>query len=206
MAIAVPLPRERYATHVPRASGAGYAPTHAWREGGMRQRKVIYAVLIGLAVAAAACASNLRVRTDYDPSANFKKYRTFSIREGNSTGNPVMDQRIKEQIVTALRAKGLDEVRAENADLIVTAHTATRTARSYETFYDTWPGWRWRWGEPTVVVNEFPVGTLVVDMFDNQAKTAIWHGYASEVLSDKPSENAQKVDQAVQKLIDKYPA
>jgi hypothetical protein len=57
-----------------------------------------------------------------------------------------------------------------------------------------------------VVVNEFPVGTLVVDMFDNQAKTAIWHGYASEVLSDKPSENAQKVDQAVQKLIDKYPA
>jgi hypothetical protein len=113
MAIAVPLPRERYATHVPHASGAGYAPTHVRREGGMRQRKVIYAVLIGLAVAAAACASNLRVRTDYDPSANFKKYRTFSIREGNSTGNPVMDQRIKEQIVTALRAKGLDEVRAE---------------------------------------------------------------------------------------------
>jgi len=172
----------------------------------MRQRKVIYAVLIGLAVAVAACASNLRVRTDYDPSANFKKYRTFSIREGNSTGNPVMDQRIKEEIVTALREKGLDEVRADNADLIVTAHTATRTARSYETFYDTWPGWRWRWAEPAVVVSEFPVGTLVVDMFDNQAKTAIWHGYASEVLSDKPSENAQKVDEAVKKLIDKYPA
>ena len=62
----------------------------------MRQRKVIYSMLIGIVVAAAACASNLRVRSDYDPSANFKKYRTFAIREGNSTGNPVMDQRIKE--------------------------------------------------------------------------------------------------------------
>lgn len=172
----------------------------------MRQRKVIYSMLIGIGVAA-ACASNLRVRSDYDPSANFKKYRTFAIREGNSTGNPVMDQRIKEEITTALRAKGLDAVRPDNADLIVTAHTATRTARTYETFYDTWPGWRWRWAQrPTVVVSEFPVGTLVVDMFDNQAKTAIWHGYASDVLSDKPSENAEKVDRAVQKLIDKYPA
>jgi len=171
----------------------------------MRQKQVIKSVLIGIAVIAAACASNLRVRSDYDPSANFKKYRTFAIREGNSTGNPVMDQRIREQITSALRAKGLDEVRPENADLIVAAHTATRTARTYETFYDTWPGWRWRWA-PTVVVNEFPVGTLVVDMFDNQAKTAVWHGYASDVLSDKPSENAEKVDRAVQKLIDKYPA
>ena len=102
----------------------------------MRQRKVIYSMLIGIGVAA-ACASNLRVRSDYDPSANFKKYRTFAIREGNSTGNPVMDQRIKEEITTALRAKGLDAVRPDNADLIVTAHTATRTARTYETFYDT---------------------------------------------------------------------
>jgi hypothetical protein len=173
----------------------------------MRQRKVINSLLVGIVVTAAACASTLRVRSDYDPSANFKKYRTFAIREGNSTGNPVMDQRIREDIASSLKAKGLDEVRPENADLIVAPHTATRTARSYETFYDnTWTGWRWRWAQPTVVVNEFPVGTLVVDVFDNQAKTAVWHGWASDVLSDKPSENAEKVDRAVQKLIDKYPS
>ena len=53
----------------------------------MRQKQVIKSVLIGIALVAAACASNLRVRTDYDQSANFKKYRTFSIREGNSSGS-----------------------------------------------------------------------------------------------------------------------
>ena len=187
------------------AGGARYALPDA--EEDMRQRKVIYSLLIGITVAAAACASSLRVRSDYDPNANFKKYRTFAIREGNSTGNPVMDQRIREELVTAFKAKGLDEVRPENADVVVVPHTATRTARSYETFYDnTWAGWRWRWAQPTVVVSEFPVGTLVVDVFDNQAKTAVWHGYASDVLSDKPSENAAKVDTAVRKLIQKYPA
>src|SRR5262245_55394495 len=108
-------------------NGARYALPRA--EEDMRQRKVIYSLLIGITVAAAGCASNLRVRSDYDPNANFKKYRTFAIREGNSTGNPVMDQRIREELVTAFRTKGLDEVRDENADVIVVPHTATSTAR-----------------------------------------------------------------------------
>jgi len=95
----------------------------------------------------------------------------------------------------------------ENADLIVVPNTATRTKRTYDTFYDTWgPGWRWRWARPTVYVNEFREGTLVVDAFDNKAKTAVWHGVASDVLADKPSENAEKVDKAVRELIQQYPS
>ncbi len=176
------------------------------QERGRVTAKIIYCALIGLAVVAAACASSIRVRSDYDPSANFKKYRTFAIRDGNSSGNPVMDQRIKEDIVAAFKAKGLDEVRPENADIIVVPHTATRTKRTYDTFYDSWGGWRWRWAQPTVVVNEFQVGTLVIDVFDNQAKTAVWHGYASGALSDEPSKNAERADQAVQKIVSEYPA
>ena len=45
-----------------------------------------------------------------------------------------------------------------------------------------------------------------LDVFDNQAKTAVWHGYASGALSDEPSENAEKADQAVRKIVDQYPA
>lgn len=179
--------------------------------GGMRQiglNKIVRYALIGtVAAATAACASSLRVRTDYDKAANFKQYRTFSIREGNSSGNPVMDQRIREDLVAAFRAKGLDEVRPENADVIVVPHTATRTQRTYDTFYDNgWNGWRWRWAQPTVVVNEFQVGTLVVDVFDNKAKTAVWHGYVTGALSDEPSENAEKADKAVKQLVSEYPA
>jgi len=174
---------------------------------GHRSLRLIQYLLVAAAVLATGCASSLRVRTDYDRNANFKRYRTFAIRDGNSSGNPVMDQRIKTDIASALKAKGLDEVRPENADLIVVPHTATRTKRTYDTFYDTWgPGWRWRWAQPAVVVNEFQVGTLVIDIFDNMAKTAVWHGYASGVLADEPSENARKADKAVDEILQQYPA
>jgi len=171
-----------------------------------RLNRIGLVALAGAVALAAACASNLRVRTDRDPSANFKQYRTFAMREGNSSGNPVMDRRIREDIVAALRAKGLDEVREENADLVVVPHTATRTVRTYDAFYERWSGWRWRWAQPTLVENDFREGTLVVDMFDNRAKTAVWHGYASDALSDEPSKNADKADRAIQKLISEYPA
>jgi len=55
-------------------------------------------------------------------------------------------------------------------------------------------------------VNEFQVGTLVIDIFDNQAKTAVWHGYASGAIADEPSKNAEKADEAVQKILQQYPA
>ncbi|HUK36958.1 MAG TPA: DUF4136 domain-containing protein [Vicinamibacterales bacterium] len=166
---------------------------------------MIKSLLVAIAVTVTACASSLRVRTDSDPMANFKKYRTFALRDGNSSGDPVLDQRIKQDLAAGFKAKGLDEVRPENADLIIVSHTATRRERTYETFYDTWGGWRWAWARPTVVVDEFRVGTLVVDVFDNQAKTAVWHGYASEALSDTPSKVAEKADRAVRKLVADYP-
>ena len=55
-------------------------------------------------------------------------------------------------------------------------------------------------------MNEFEVGTIVIDMFDARSKTAVWHGYASHVLSDKPEKNAQRADEAVAKIFEKFPA
>jgi hypothetical protein len=156
------------------------------------------------AVLTISCASAINVRTDYSKQADFAKYRTFSIRDGNSTGDPVMDQRIKADVEGALRAKGLEEVQSGEGDAIVVAHAATRTRRTYETFYNGW-GWRWRWGQPEVIVNEFEVGTIVVDVFDARTKTAVWHGYASHALSDKPEKNAMRADEAVAKIFDKFP-
>jgi hypothetical protein len=46
-----------------------------------------------------------------------------------------------------------------------------RTARTRRS-YDGW-GWRWRWGAADVIVNEFQVDTIVVDMFDATATRVI---------------------------------
>jgi uncharacterized protein DUF4136 len=71
----------------------------------------------------------------------------------------------------------------------VVVHAATKTKHTYETLYDGWGGWGWRrwgggFGGATTYVNDFKVGTVVVDMFDARSKQAVWHGSATDALSD----------------------
>src|SRR5215470_1443678 len=113
-----------------------YAVGHLRSKGGVMRKLVLPAAIA--AVLAISCAPTIAVRSDYNKQADFSRYRTFSIRDGNSTGNPVMDQRIKADVEGALRAKGLEEVQGDEGDAIVVAHAATRTRRSYETFYNGW--------------------------------------------------------------------
>jgi hypothetical protein len=160
--------------------------------------------MLAMVMVAVSCAPAIRVRSDFNKQANLSSYHTFSIRDGNSSGNPVMDQRIKADVEAALQSRGLEEVSNAEGDLIVVPHVATRTHRTYETFYNGW-GWHWRWGAPEIVVNEFRVGTIVVDAFDSHTKTAMWHGYASSVISDKPEKNAERADEAVTKLFAEFP-
>jgi hypothetical protein len=46
-------------------------------------------------------------------------------------------------------------------------------------------------------VENTPVGTLVVDVFDGQNKKLIWRGTATDVLSDKPEKNEKKLETEV---------
>jgi hypothetical protein len=77
---------------------------------------------------------------------------------------------------------------------------------TYDTFYDGWAsGWRWGgFGDTTTFVENYKVGTLVVDIFD-ASKRAIWHGFASDALSDSAKSNAQATEEAVDKLFRNFP-
>lgn len=165
-----------------------------------------------VALLTAACGASIKATTDYDRSVNFASYRTFSITKGNSSGNPVSDQRIADDVVAALAAKGWTEVATHDAQAAVVVHTATKTKHTYETFYDGygWGGWGWRrWGAlgggATTYVNNYKVGTVVVDIFDGKTKDAIWHGYASDCLTGSAPENAKINQEAVTKMFASFP-
>jgi hypothetical protein len=143
---------------------------------------------------------------------NFASYQTFSIVAGNSSGNPVSDQRIAADVAAALSSKGWKEVPTDQAQAAVVVHTATKTKHTYQTFYDGigWGGWGWRrWGGlgggSTTYVNDYRVGSVVVDIFDGKTKEAIWHGYASDVLAGSPRENAKINEEAVTKMFASFP-
>ena len=170
-----------------------------------------YGLGVGVAVmtlSSLACGYGIKTSTDYDHNVNFSRYRSFAIMKGNSSGNPLTDQRAMAAVASVLASRGWKEAPAGEAQTTVVVHAATKTKHTYETFYDGWGGWRWRWGSfgPTqTFVNDYKVGTLVVDIFDAKTKEAIWHGFASDALSHNASANAKATEQAVEKMFNTFP-
>jgi hypothetical protein len=164
-----------------------------------------------VAVFTTACSYSIKTATDYDTHANFSNYHSFSIVKGNSSGNPLMDQRAQNDVMSALTSKGWMNVPADEAQAAVVVHAATKTKHTYETLYDGWGGWGWRrgwgggFGGATTFVEDYKVGTLVVDIFDAKSKEEIWHGTATDALSDNAKSNAQATEQAVDKMFSNFP-
>jgi hypothetical protein len=183
--------------------------------GGEPMKTNLLAATAAVALLTAACGASIKATTDYDRNVNFANYQTFSIATGNSSGNPVSDQRIEADVTSTLAAKGWKEVPADQAQAAVLVHTATKTKHTYQTFYDGYGmgGWGWRrWGGlgglgggSTTYVNDYSVGSVVVDIFDSKTKEGIWHGYATDVLAGSAPENAKINQQAVAKMFASFP-
>jgi hypothetical protein len=149
------------------------------------------------------------VKTDFDKSADFSQYKTFMWIKEPKTTNPLMRQRVIDDVNAALVARGLQLVTSD-ADLAIASHAATKEERTLDTFYNGFGGgWRWRWGggfgSATTMVNTYEVGTLVVDLFDARTKEAIWRGTSSKTLSDNPQKNADNLNKAVVKMFKAFP-
>ena len=148
------------------------------------------------------------VHTDFDHSANFSQFHTYSWAKVHSD-NPLFQQRIKNDVDAALQKLGLREVDS-GGDLSVAAVGATHNQQEYQTFYNGFGGWGWGgWGDTTATTTpiNYRIGTLVVDLYKTDTKRLVWRGTASDTLSDDPSKNEKKLEEAVSKMIapDKFP-
>ena len=155
----------------------------------------------------ATAAFAQKVSTDYNRSADFAQYKTFMWIKEPKTTDPLMRQRVIDDVNAALAAKGLRLV-TDNADLCVAAHAATTEERTLNTFYNGFGGgWRWGggFGSATTTVDNYEVGTLVVDMFDAKTKEALWRGTSSKTLSDNSQKNAENLNKAVVKMFKDFP-
>ena len=173
----------------------------------MNVQRTIFASA-GLALLFATASFAQQVKTDYDRSADFGQYKTYSW-EKVQTQDPLWVDRIKQAVNAALAAKGLTPVES-GGDIAIVAMETTQNQRTLNTFYDGFGGgWRWRgaggFGTATTTVDNYKVGTLVVDLFDAHTKTLIWRGSSSDTLSDKSDKNIKNLDKGVQKMFDHFP-
>jgi len=162
--------------------------------------------LLALAAFAVGLMFAADVKTDYDHSADFSRYRTYSWIKVEA-GNSLWSDRITRDVDAQLAAKGLTKV-ASGGDLGVSAFGSTHNQQSLETFYNGFGGgWYWRGlgGETTTEVVNTPVGSLVVDAFDGQTKRLVWRASSSETLAGDPEKNEKKLEHEVADMFKHFP-
>jgi hypothetical protein len=148
------------------------------------------------------------IKTDYDHAADFKNFRTYSWIKVDA-GDSLWSDRIRQAVDRQMSAKGLTR-RESGGDLAVAAIGRTREEQTYTTFYDgLGGGWFWRGfggqGMATTSVQETPVGTLTVDMFNGATRKLVWRGTSSKTLSKDAEKNTKKLDDAVADMFKRFP-
>lgn len=160
--------------------------------------------VLSVVLAFTAIALGQDVRTDYDKHAMFGNYHTYSW-EKVQTSDPLWESRIKDAVDRDLQAKGWQKVES-GADVAVMAVGSARNQQEYTTFYNGLGGWRWGgFGETTTTVENYRVGTLVLDMYDAKTKQLVWRGSANDTLSNKPDKNEKTLDKSVDKMLKDFP-
>jgi hypothetical protein len=171
--------------------------------------------VIGTTLLVGAC-SGISTSTDYDPSADFTNYATYTWldTEGDQM-DAITHSRIKNSVNAALAAKGLRET-ASNPDVAVGYQITSAERKSYNTVNTGWGGgyggYGWggygmSMGTSTTYENSWEEGTLLIGMFDGGTKSLVWTGTATAALdaSRSPEERQQLVDDAVNKMMKDFP-
>ncbi len=175
----------------------------------MKLQRAVF-VLIGMMLLFAGKSSAQQVKTDYDRSANFGQYKTYSWAQVKTKDALDVD-RIKTAVNAALAAKGWTQVDS-GGDVSIVAVEITQNQQTLNTFYDGFGGgWGWRrfggggFGEATTTTETYKVGTLVVDLFDVKTKQLIWRGTSSDTLSNNSDKNIKNLDKGVDKMFKHFP-
>ena len=144
------------------------------------------------------------VTTEHDESVDFKKFKTFAIRQGEvKVQSPVLNseltkKRIETEIEKALVAKGLTKA-TDRADLNVFYNLGAQRGTDTEVYP---AGWRGRQRRVVKVPNA--QGTMVIDMRDTATRSMVWRAVVNED-EPNPSKLADKLDDMVKKAIKEYP-
>ena len=177
-----------------------------------------------------ACATTLKSSVDVADHAEFGKLKTYAwitdqpIFTSNAASpevvNPLNEQRIRTAVEQQLQNKGYQKVTIDQADFVVAFTLGARERVRVQQYYNDF-GYRYygyhhgfsRFGRfgpgyggfaPSVSVQTFTEGALVVDSFENTEKEAIWHGSATKRLSGDDG-TLELIDEAVTALLAEFP-
>ncbi len=166
-------------------------------------RKAMWAAAVLLAVTPLRATAQ-DVSVNFDKTYDFGKIKTFAVQVASQADDPFLEKAIVTSLTQALTSKGWTGADADKADALVELHGQSQTRRRLDA-YGTGGGWRWGGGMGSAQLNDYKVGTLVVDIFDAKTKTILFRGIASDEMADKSEKNEKKADKAIGKMFKDFP-
>jgi hypothetical protein len=170
-------------------------------------------ILLMIMIIAASCSS-VKVSSDFDKSAGFAAYKTYSFTE--EAKNLQLDDLNKNRILTAIESelglKGFSKVES-NPDVLIDVklkgeqkQTATaNTSGGYGYGYRY--GWGGGFSTTTINYDTYVDGTLFVDMIDAKKSQLVWQGRGTRTID--PDANQKKrednINYAVKQIFKQYP-
>ncbi len=169
---------------------------------------------------ATACSHKITVSYDYDKNADFSSYKTYSFygwaKGSDQVINRFNQETIENAVAKELNDRGLKYVQ-EGGDLMVSLFVQFDKKQGVQAYTDHYaagpyayrygPGWGWGYGFSTTHYHEYDyvVGTLVIDILDQQTKKLIWQGVGSKTVDEKPNNREYGIKKAVHMIMMKYP-
>lgn len=168
----------------------------------------------GWIVLLAGCATP--VKTEYKAGTNFSGYKTFALLplpQQAPMDDPGMVLRLaqpaREAVVSEMTAKGLAEAPVNQADLAINLKGRSLPRLEVTQYGYSYSRWT-RYGTVAVVrdpytsVSSYTERTLVIEIFENQAKELVWVGSLTKETSSKPV-TPQMLQEGIRKILAKYP-
>jgi hypothetical protein len=156
----------------------------------MHIRFLIGWVALGvLAVGGCAGPYDIKVHTDFSPSAEFSAFHTFAFSGMTDRGQKIgasdtspLRMRVKAMVDKQLVAKGLRQVGLEDhPDLLVHLLFGVNDAAKYQE------------------------ATLVVNLAESSKKQLVWRAVIKETVGDNLEKNFEMVNKGVAKAFKEYP-
>jgi hypothetical protein len=171
-------------------------------------------VIAAAAGAALLACSHAKVETQFDPKAEYGRYKTWSWiaeepgpEQAQAVRNPAVLGLVRSAVERELAARGLARATGAEPDLLVAVHGFAHDRIEVTHYGYAEPvayGWYSPPGAYGTNVQQYREGTLILDLVDAKTKQLVWRGTATDTVQST-SEVPKVIDGAVKEMLGHYP-
>lgn len=160
-------------------------------------------------------------KSNYDKDIDFSKYKTYAFagwqKDSDQQLNDLDKNRVLEAFKSELDARDMTLVKS-NPDATITLYIVLEDKTSVTAYakYTGAFGYRGGYGygvdgaglsssSSNYNVEDYTVGTLVIDMYDEEGKNLLWQGILNKTLKSNPKKREKSIPKNIGKLMKDYP-